>query len=76
MSEVTSKELSDRQKRELLAANLAEFQQWQNLAAEKGWRLPGNSPLPRESWINYWKACLHHEKDPSSGRPVAPHRSA
>jgi hypothetical protein len=67
---------ADQLRREQLAKNLAEFQHWQNLAASKGWKLPGNSPLPAHSWINYWKACLRHEEDPSSGRPVVPHRSA
>lgn len=65
----------DRQKREQLAANLAEFQQWQRLAAQKGWKLPGNSPLPNDMWLNYWKQCAAYERDPSGGRPVVPHRS-
>lgn len=65
----------DRQKREQLAENLAEFQQWQRLAAQKGWKLPGNSPLPNSCWVDYWKQCAAYERDRSGGRPVVPHRS-
>ena len=68
-------EMTDLEKRQLLARNLAEFQKWQNLAASKGWKLPGNSQLPNESWIAYWQACEAYEKDPTRGRPVIPHRS-
>lgn len=67
---------ADQKRRERLAENLAEFQHWQNLAVAKGWKLPGNSPLPNESWIAHWKACDAYERDPSGGRPVVPHRSA
>lgn len=67
---------ADQRRREQLAENLAEFQHWQSLAASNGWKLPGNSPLPNEAWINYWKACQDYERDPSTGRPVIPHRSA
>jgi hypothetical protein len=68
-------ELSDSQKLRKLAENMAEFANWQSLAASKGWKLPGNSPLPNESWIAYWQACDAYERDPSRGRPVVPHRS-
>jgi hypothetical protein len=67
---------TDLEMRRKLAQQMIEFQKWQNLAIEKGWKLPGNSPLSNESWINYWKGCLRYEQDPSSGRPVIPHRSA
>ncbi len=65
----------DLEKRKKLAAALVEFANWQSLASAKGWKLPGNSPLPNESWIEYWKACERYERDPKSGRPVIPHRS-
>jgi hypothetical protein len=67
--------MNDREKRAALARNLAEFQEWQNKAAARGWKLPGNSPLPNHSWISYWKACEAYEQDPTRGRPVVPHRS-
>jgi hypothetical protein len=65
--------MSDEAKKMLVA--LAEFNEWQNLAAKKGWKLPGNSPLPNVSWLRYWKSMAAYERDPSSGRPVIPHRS-
>lgn len=70
---LTSEDLNRRKR---LARNMAEFAKWQALAESKGWRLPGNSPLSNEIWINYWRACKAYERDPSShGRPVIPHRS-
>lgn len=71
----TKDQVSDKQRREQLAALLAEWDHWQRMAVQKGWKLPGNSPLPRESWINYWKQCAAYERDPSGGRPVVPHRT-
>lgn len=65
----------DLQKRKKVAAAMVEFMNWQSLAASKGWKLPGNSPLSNETWIAYWKACERYERDPSAGRPVIPHRS-
>jgi hypothetical protein len=58
-----------------MLADLAEFNEWQNVAASKGWKLPGNSPLPNHSWLHYWKSMAAYEADPSGGRPVVPHRS-
>jgi len=51
--------VNDREKRVALARNLAEFQAWQNKAAERGWKLPGNSPLPNAAWIAYCKRVKH-----------------
>ena len=46
-------------------------------AVKKGWKTPSdpNDPLSQEAWVNYWKQLEAQEKDPSSGRPVIPHRS-
>jgi hypothetical protein len=68
--------MSDVTKRMQLARDLGEFQAWQNKAVKRGWKLPGNSPLPNLAWIMYWKACEAYECNPSRGRPVPPHRSA
>jgi len=68
--------MSDAAKRMQLARELVEFQEWQNKAVARGWKLPGNSPLPNAAWVAYWKACDAYECDPSRGRPVPPHRSA
>jgi hypothetical protein len=66
----------DLEKRKKVANSLIEFGKWQSLAFNRGWKLPGNSPLPNESWIEYWKACERYEQDPKKhGRPVIPHRS-
>lgn len=56
---------------------------WQakTYAQAKGWKVPPDgSYLDSEpwhsSWINYWNECAEHARNPDSGRPVAPHRSA
>lgn len=67
--------MNDQEKRKQLAQNLADWNYWQGRAVAKGWKLPGGSPLPNESWIAYWQACQRYEDDPTSGRPVIPHRS-
>lgn len=72
----TEDEMSDQEKRKKLARDLAEFQEWQNRAEERGWKLPGASPLPNSAWLAYWKGMDAYERDPKSrGRPVIPHRS-
>ena len=63
-----------------LAGELAtdiEFEERHVIATEKGWVVPGESnPFYKHTWNFYWQQCESHEKDPSSGRPVPPHRSA
>lgn len=49
-------------------------------AVARGWKVPPEgSPLAapdwHEAWINYWHACARYADDPTSGRPVPPHRS-
>ena len=47
------------------------------LAEKRGWTLPSaQNPFGSEPWNRYWAAMEEYEKDPSKGRPVAPHRSA
>lgn len=57
-----------------LARELAEWNEWQDKAIARGWKRPGNSPLPNVAWIAYWQACEAYERDPSRGRPVVPQR--
>ncbi len=66
---------TDKDKRAALGAALTEWQHWQQIAVQRGWKQPGNSPLPNESWIVYWKAMDRYERE-GGGRPVVPHRSA
>jgi hypothetical protein len=47
---------------------------WQE-ARNKGWKIPINNAFPDHSWIGYWRGCQRHETDPTTGRPVPPHRS-
>lgn len=44
-------------------------------AKAKGWRIPRGEGLPEEAWINYWLNMERYEEDPSTGRPVVPHRT-
>jgi len=58
-----------------------EYDKWEAEARRRGWKLPVETTLPRESWVQYWKACDNYERrraagEPDPGRPVAPHRSA
>lgn len=47
------------------------------LAEKRGWHLPATTnPLGSEPWNRYWADMEAHEKDPTKGRPVVPHRSA
>jgi hypothetical protein len=63
--------MNDKQKREALADTLA----WKVKAQQKEWKQPlWNDPFGIEAWVRYWKACDAYEKDPSSGRPIPPHR--
>lgn len=75
---------NDKEMRQRLAEALAvdwsdwpsEFHVLRRLAGRKGWKMPVNKALPAQAWIDYWRACQSYEGDPSSGRPVVPHRSA
>jgi len=62
-----------------LASDLAtdiEFVGLREIAVDKGWKVPPiDDPFPKHSWAWYWRNCMAYEKDPSVGRPVAPHRS-
>jgi len=54
-----------------------EFVARREIAVEKGWQVPPEDAgfLPKHAWNWYWSNCAAHEKDPSIGRPVPPHRS-
>lgn len=46
-------------------------------AKEKGWVVPPDpDPFGPDAWLRYWEAKLYEEKNPGTGRPVPPHRSA
>ena len=67
-------DLSDQEKRSVMAVSVAEYNEWMSKAEKNGWKLPGNSPLPPHSWVHYWKCCDMYARGFSKGRPVAPHR--
>jgi hypothetical protein len=54
-----------------------EFSERRAVAVAKGWQVPPENAewLPKHAWNWYWLECANYEKDPSSGRPVPPHRS-
>lgn len=55
---------------------MSEYQKWHKKALSKGWKVPVNQVFPESTWIAYWKQCAEYERNPDSGRPVIPHRSA
>lgn len=55
---------------------MTEFERLKRKAEKKGWKVPVNDVFPNESWIHYWRACEEYARNPESGRPVPPHRSA
>lgn len=64
----------------ILAGELAtdvEFEERYVVALEKNWIAPPRDAewLSKHAWNFYWQQCEQYEKDPSSGRPVPPHRS-
>jgi nicotinamide mononucleotide adenylyltransferase len=52
-----------------------EFRRLRKRAAKRGWVVPINDVFSNAVWIRYWEAMEESEKDPSKGRPIAPHRS-
>jgi PRTRC genetic system protein C len=58
----------------------AVFQDWHLEAHRRGWAVPLNDALPKESWLSYWLAMDEYERkiaagDRDPGRPVVPHRT-
>lgn len=55
---------------------LGELMDLQIEAQVKGWAVPRHpDPFGMDTWERYWRSCQRHEQDPSTGRPVVPHRS-
>lgn len=57
-------------------SDVDEYQVWFGKARGNGWVIPFNHAFRKESWVAYWKQCDEYERNPDSGRPVPPHRSA
>jgi hypothetical protein len=53
----------------------SEYKRLLKKATKKGWVVPSNNVFCDEVWVRYWLAMDASEKDPSIGRPIAPHRS-
>ena len=43
-------------------------------AKQRGWKTPTNDAFGEDVWLRYWDQCARHEADPTTGRPVVPHR--
>lgn len=52
-----------------------EFDRLLKKAKKKGWTVPVNNVFGDDAWVRYWRAMEEHERNPDSGRPIAPHRS-
>lgn len=57
---------------------MSEYERMHAKAEKNGWKIPAttNSAEMRASWLNYWRQCEEYARNPNSGRPVIPHRSA
>jgi hypothetical protein len=53
----------------------SEYKRLYKKAVKKGWVAPASGVFSDEAWMRYWSAMEEHEKDPSKGRPIPPHRS-
>jgi hypothetical protein len=53
----------------------SEFEKYRRKAIKYGWTMPANDAFGPNVWLRYWQDMDQCRKDPSGGRPVAPHRS-